>query len=154
MEFHKNHKMSITKLNKFLMASWQLKSHFQSKSYSVDKLAQKYMFLSQKNSIFGLNSIKLFEKTRSAQKCILTTAGAGERRIGDGETNPWNCLFNLHPAASWSFSNWRDTYNFSQRCLREIYFGISWLFCCLRECPEGIDRLCNIHTFYGGECWQ
>ena len=45
-----------------------------------------------KGSIFGLHSIKLFEKTRSAQKCILTAAGAGERRTGDGGTNPCNCF--------------------------------------------------------------
>ena len=69
-----------------------IKISFSIKKYSVDKLAQKYMFLSQKSSIFGLNSIKLFEKTRSAQKCILTAAGAGEKRTGDGGTNPCNCF--------------------------------------------------------------
>ena len=92
MEFHKNHKMSITKLNKFLMASWQLKSHFQSKSILLTNWRKNTCFWAKKSSIFGLNSIKLFEKTRSAQKCILTAAGAGEKRIGDGETNPCNCF--------------------------------------------------------------
>ena len=77
-----------------------IKISFSIKKYSVDKLAQNYMFLSQKSSIFGLNSIKLFEKTRSAQKCILMAAGAGEKRTGDGGTNPRIVLFNLHPAAS------------------------------------------------------
>ena len=90
MEFHKNHKMSITKLNKFWWPHHNLNLIFNQK-HSVDKLAQSTYF-EPKGSIFGLHSIKLFEETRSAQKCILTAAGAGEKRIGDGETNPCNCF--------------------------------------------------------------
>ena len=79
MEFYQNHKMPITKLNKYFTGSGQLKSNWPSKRIPNDKCLKNIFFLnayicckSCKEALYTLPLITMRElkRIKTAQKCI------------------------------------------------------------------------------------